>query len=56
MMPNDLATLGLLRTEQLAGTGTNQVLITDSRLQGLSASLPSLRADEGSVECIRRDL
>ena len=56
MMPNYLAMLGLLLSQQLAGTGTSQVLITDSRLRGLSASLPALRVDAGSVECNRCDI
>jgi hypothetical protein len=55
MMPNYLAMLGLLLSQQLAGTGTSQVLIIDSRLRGLSSS-PALRVDAGSVECNRCDL
>jgi hypothetical protein len=38
------------------GTGTSQVLITDSRVRGLSASSPALRVDAGSVECFRCDI
>jgi hypothetical protein len=39
-----------------AGSGTSQILLSDSRLRSTSTLSPALRLDAGSIECNRVDL